>query len=39
MRPACFWPSGNLSDAFSQEWQACLVEPLDSASVGLMEET
>jgi hypothetical protein len=29
---------GDLSDAFSQSWQACLIEPLVPASSGLMEE-
>jgi hypothetical protein len=30
--------AGDMSGAFSQAWQACLIEPLDQVSSGLMEE-
>jgi hypothetical protein len=30
--------AGEFSAAFSQAWQACLIEPLDPASSGIMEE-
>ena len=30
--------AGDMSGAFSQAWQACLIEPLDPVSSGLMEE-
>jgi len=30
--------ASDMSGAFSQAWQACLIEPLDPASSGLIEE-
>ncbi len=30
--------AGDMSGAFSQAWQACLIEPLDNVSSGLMED-
>ena len=37
-KPERLWPPGDMSGAFSQAWQACLIEPLDQVSSGLMEE-